>query len=316
MSNSNNQVNRAILPIIAQRSQHNKTINNRNLVTTFDKTKKWAIPNSITSRLKDNRKKKRSSVSNQLRTPWKSRAKLEAAMVRRNSKSAEIISSIWPSKIIICQPWIILKIVASTQSSSSNNQGTRTFLRASLRPRQIISRKGLMAQIKNSEEVVSSKPEEYKIRHKLELLFLINIARHNKSSKTLKKSWLITSFIQTKALMKSRTNLYNQDISKKLPLCKPLSSNNRTLIWEAHPRRWKITQVSMLVGSLDKLFKPKILILPKLWVRWQMWIPRRNDQGLVWITRSKVYREATKILANRVLSRRSSRTSIRHLGLN
>ena len=189
MSNSNNQVNRAILPIIAQRSQHNKTINNKNLVTTFDKTKKWAIPNSITSRLKDNKKRKKSSVSNQLRTPWKSRAKLEAAMVRRNSKSAEIISSIWPSKIIICQPWIILKIVASTQSSSSNNQGTRIFLRVNLRPRQIISRKGLMAQIKNSEEVVSSKPEEYKIRLKLALLFLINIVRHNKSSKTLKKSW-------------------------------------------------------------------------------------------------------------------------------
>lgn len=272
MLNSNNKVNRAIPHTIAQKFQHNQTSNNKSWVTTSDRIRKWAILNFITSRLRgnNNRSRKREfSISNQLRTLWKSRAKSEAA-VRRNSKSAETISSIWLSKTT-CRPWIILKIVVSIRCSSRHNQEMRLSLRANLKLRQIISRKeGSTALTKNSEEVVSNKPGDSKIRLKSELLFRINIVRPSKFSKTLKKSWWITSFIQTKASTRSRTNPFNQDISKaKKARCRPRCFLNK-VIWEARPKRWKTTPASTSVASLDKQFKPKILILRRLWVRWRM----------------------------------------------
>ena len=307
MWNSNNKVNRATLLTIARRSQLNQTTNNRSSVTTFDKTKKWATLNCIISRSKDNRRKREFSTSNQLKTPWKSRVKLEAA-VKTNKLPGIISNSIWLSKII-CQPWIILKIVASTQCSKTHNQGTPIFLRVNHRPRLIISRRESTAPTKNSVEVDSNKPEECKTRLKLELLFLINIVRHSKSSRTLRRwcRWII-SFIRTKALMRSRINRFNQVISKirKLRRCKTARHWINKAIWEAHPKRWKTTQASMLQASPVKPSKPKISILLRSWVRWQTWILRRNDREPVWILRlSRVGRWETKIWANRVLFRRS-----------
>lgn len=304
MLNSNNKVSRATLLIIAQRSQHRETSNNRSWVTTSDKTKKWATLNYITSRSKDNRRKRVFSISNPLKMPWKSRVKLEVPV--RINRAPGTTSNTWLSKII-CQPWIILKIVASTQCSRTHNQGMPIFLRANLRLRQIISRRVSMAQIKNLEEVASNKLGEYKIRLKLETLSPINIARPSKSSKTLKKwcRWT-TSSIRTRALTKSRINLFNQATNKtrKLPWCKTRRSINKA-IWEVRPKRWKTIRALMLPASLDKLFKPRISISLKSWVQWPTWIPRRNDLELVWILRSKMCRWETKIWANRALFQRS-----------
>lgn len=163
MLNSNNKVSKATLPITALKCL-NRILNNKNLVTTFDKTKKWAILSFIINRLKDNRRKKVFSTNSPLKMRWKSKGILEV-IVKRNSKLGEIISSIWPSRIIY-QPWTIPKTVEFTQFSNRPHRGMPTFLKVNHRLRQITSRRVLVALTKNSVELVSSKPEECKIRLK------------------------------------------------------------------------------------------------------------------------------------------------------